>query len=681
MTTSKKDTVIYILEEVLEFPAEKTEKLISKNCDTFTKLRNISAKTLQKLCDNGELSDVECDMISAFQDWCTSRRDAGVIMPSSLSEWRTSLTTETLNDGEFKEKNKDKVQISTSENLVLKSTLSVKLSDYPYFKGSQNSWLDFKQAFIATATLAGLGHLFDVSVDIEEHLEKRRNDPTYNMNCRDLYGILSTKTAGGLASQKVTKHLDTADGVMAWRDLLTYWDLTADVTAYASQKLAELNVLEFRSHVPGDIDQYIAKHDLLCSELARADENLSDKLKKLFFLNGIKDSAFNSVKDLCSKLSLQETILEVRKKAQSLTRTQANGQHGRRQNMKQQRPWEHLQKSPRGKTLPHHVWENMTPKQRQLWNEATSQENNNTDNNSSHGLPEGVFDEMSLEDQNIWTESVETKQNNYGKTTKFGPQYGTRGQHPNVTKVKEPEDDDTRYQIWRPAGSKNENKTSKTRKQNLFKSIPKPMMQGLNNTNKVNPKGSLKMNPNKDQTNKHNYQIFYKKDLFDRVIGPMSTVPSKEDTVENDWNKIYKDKAPKEVHYKNENPTNQLGKDPNIETMKEIEPENEETPEDTPTMESMVNDKINNTTMEIHEEKGEITQPKFMMNKGHKTMDTATIVRGDCQEDQQPPSIGELEPKMTKFKGRTGVKFKTKPKGPKNYYRILKKLLFGRFND
>ena len=189
------------------------------------------------------------------------------------------------------------------------------------------------------------------------------------------------------------------------------------------------------------------------------------------------------------------------------------------------------------------------------------------------------------------------------------------------------------------------------------------------------------MNPNKDQTNKHNYQIFYKKDLFDRVIGPMSTVPSKEDTVENDWNKIYKDKAPKEVHYKNENPTNQLGKDPNIETMKEIEPENEETPEDTPTMESMVNDKINNTTMEIHEEKGEITQPKFMMNKGHKTMDTATIVRGDCQEDQQPPSIGELEPKMTKFKGRTGVKFKTKPKGPKNYYRILKKLLFGRFND
>ena len=432
MTTSKKDTVIYILEEVLEFSPEKAEKVLSKGYDTFTKLRSISAKTLQKLCDNGDLLDVECDMISTFQSWCTSRRDAGVLMPGSLSEWRTSLTQETLHEREFKEKNKDTVPFSTSENPVVKSTLSVKLSDYPNFKGSQSSWLDFKQAFIATATLAGLGHLFDVSVDIEEHLEKRHNDPSYDMNVRDLYGILSTKTAGGLASQKVTKHLDTADGVLAWRDLLRYWDLTADVTAYASQKLAELNVLEFRSHVPGGIDQYISRHDVICSELARAEENLSDKLKKLFFLNGIKDPAFDSVKDLCSKLSLQETVLEVRKKAQSLLGVPSTS--NRRQN-KMQRQAGNNKKQANGK--------NSAPFKPSIKKGMTNQ-----------GRTLKPWNTM---------ESSETQPKNEKKTS-FGRQYESSGRPEDSTSaVTSPEDQ--RYQIWRPAGTK------PTRKQNLLLTV------------------------------------------------------------------------------------------------------------------------------------------------------------------------------------------------------------------
>jgi hypothetical protein len=61
------------------------------------------------------------------------------------------------------------------------------------------------------------------------------------------------------------------------------------------------------------------------------------------------------------------------------------------------------------------------------------------------------------------------------------------------------------------------------------------------------------------------------------------------------------------------------------------------------------NDKI----MEDHDDKGKNTQPKNTMTKGHDTMDIATIVRGDSCRRDRPPSIGELEPKMTKVKFKT----------------------------
>jgi hypothetical protein len=196
-----------------------------------------------------------------------------------------------------------------------------------------------------------------------------------------------------------------------------------------------------------------------------------------------------------------------------------------------------------------------------------------------------------------------------------------------------------------------------------MKTIPrKQIMQGLNNTNNEDPsKGSSKMNPNKDQTNNNNHQIYFKKDLFDQVIRPMSTVPSKEDTVENNWGMISKKIAPqKEVHC---NPTNQLDKDPDTEIMKENEPEKATTTSINPnTMGNMNNKDLissmkttsnNDKIIEVHEEKGEITQPKSTMTKGHNTMDIVTSVRGDSCRQGQPPSIGEHEPKMTKVKFKT----------------------------
>ena len=173
--TSKRQIVTYIYDDVLEISKENQSTLFSKNYDTVTKLRNISPKTLAKLCENGDITENTSDMINAFQTWCTSRRTAGLLMPGSLTDWQTALTAETLNDCDFK------VDVPPPVN-PMKSTLSVKLADYPYFKGSQAGWLDFKQAFIATATLAGLGELFDVS-DLTAHELRRQTDTEYDMNC------------------------------------------------------------------------------------------------------------------------------------------------------------------------------------------------------------------------------------------------------------------------------------------------------------------------------------------------------------------------------------------------------------------------------------------------------------------------------------------------------------------
>ena len=433
--TTKKDVVIYILEEVLEFSNEKPALLIAKGVDTVTKLRNVSAKTLSKLCDNGDITELEQDMISVFQQWCNNRRHAGLLLPGSLAEWRNTLTTETLNDCDFK------VEPSPSEE-ISKSTLAVKLADYPHFKGSQSNWLDFKQTFIATAGLAGLGYLLDVT-DMEAHSLRRLEDSKYDMNVRDLYGILSTKTAGGLAMHQVTKHKDTSDGVMAWRELLKYWDLTGNITAYGSQKLSELLSLEYRGHSPGGMDTYIAKHNLICSELARADNNLPEQLKKLYFLIGIKDPEFAATKDLCSKMSLQETIVELRKKAQSLlapSLTAGPTSRNRRQNNKQQRFGDSNKRNANGKNTKSvkPSRNGMTPQGRTL-KPARNMES---------------------------SEQQESK-----KKTSFGCQYDspTRQQEDSAYVTSSKNDDNQRYQIWRPAGQTSTNKSA--RKQNLLRIV------------------------------------------------------------------------------------------------------------------------------------------------------------------------------------------------------------------
>jgi hypothetical protein len=226
-----------------------------------------------------------------------------------LEEWQKTLTADNIDD--TRTINANTIPDSAgSTTMPRTSTISVKLSDFPIFKGGQTGWNDFKQAFTATALLSPIGPLLFVE-NLEEHQQKGESDANYDMIVRDLYGILANRLAGGLASAKVTKHSDTLDGVKAWKDLLAYWDLCGNQESYGSQKIAELIALEFKGNAHGGIDSYISKFESLCLELARANQHVDDWLKKTFFLKGINDPNFDPIKDLCSKATLQETINEV----------------------------------------------------------------------------------------------------------------------------------------------------------------------------------------------------------------------------------------------------------------------------------------------------------------------------------------------------------------------------------
>ena len=257
MTSSKREIVMYILHDVLEISqANATAVIDGASLNTVARLLRVSPKTLDSLVESNVITVGDRDLLSALLQWYQLRRSAGKLLPSMLKEWQKMLTADNIDD--TRTINANTIPDSAgSTTMPRTSTISVKLSDYPIFKGGQTGWNDFKQAFTATALLSPIGPLLFVE-NLEEHQQKRESDANYDMIVRDLYGILANRLAGGLASAKVTKHSDTLDGVKAWKDLLAYWDLCGNQESYGSQKIAELIALEFKGNAHGGIDSYIS---------------------------------------------------------------------------------------------------------------------------------------------------------------------------------------------------------------------------------------------------------------------------------------------------------------------------------------------------------------------------------------------------------------------------------------
>jgi hypothetical protein len=315
--TQKKEIVQYVVNDVLELTEEAVEYLVNKNkFDTVRKLSGITDKYLTKLVESGEIMPPDSLQLMVFREWYINQRTPPNLLPPTLALWRETLTAESFDNFKFKnDPNPPIPVISTSP--TAKPAISIKLADYPYFNGKMDSWTAFKQSFTATVILTDFAPLLNVT-DLSEHQQKMSTDQDYSMIVRSFFGILMNRTATGLAASKVTRHAKDQDGVLAWNELMRYYDMGGNLEAYASQKFKELTSLEYRGNAHGGFDAYINRFESICLELERSEQKLSDSIKKIYFLNGIQNPDFDPIKDHVSNMNLQQTIIEIRRKAQDL---------------------------------------------------------------------------------------------------------------------------------------------------------------------------------------------------------------------------------------------------------------------------------------------------------------------------------------------------------------------------
>ena len=161
------------------------------------------------------------------------------------------------------------------------------------------------------------------------------DDDDYANNIKKLYRILKKCTSKGAARGKVKRYESEKDGAKAYAYLRSYYDQDGDKDIYAQGILSKLMNLTLEYNSSGGMDSYITKFEMWADELEMAGEPLSEKQKRTFFLHGIKDRDYDSVKDQCDGEDYQATVLKLRKKAIQLNKAAGTRNSNRRNNNKQ----------------------------------------------------------------------------------------------------------------------------------------------------------------------------------------------------------------------------------------------------------------------------------------------------------------------------------------------------------
>jgi hypothetical protein len=312
---AKKKIVEYVLIDVLEVSDKMADVLINTlKYDTIKKLCRATERTLQSHVEEKLITAQEIDLLNVFRRWYSERRKKSMSDPTSLEEWKNSLTADNVDESEYSyipEKVSSPAETSKTDTF---DQISVKIIDFPLFSGKTEHWNIFKQTFEATCDLSPYDGLLHVT-DVNEHLKRREVDPPYDRIVRGFYSILQRCTACGYAISKVTCHRDTKDGVLVWNNLKKYYDNEGDDVSYGTKVLQELIHLKLEPSTPGDMDRYVSMHQQLVQSLVNAHQPLSELQKKTIFLDGIQDEEYTAKKDLCSRFSYDETVLEMRYKA------------------------------------------------------------------------------------------------------------------------------------------------------------------------------------------------------------------------------------------------------------------------------------------------------------------------------------------------------------------------------
>jgi len=317
--------------------------------------------------------------------------------PSSLEEWREKINPtafeEFFSTGDARDPSTPALMPTghISENIKKFPTINIKVGDYPSFTGRHDDWYSFKAKFSALTRLHGNSDVIDF-FDTDDgpstavmHGEKRKSDTEYDTKVRTVYSILEVRTSDGTAASLITKHAASQDGALAWRSLRDYYDQDGNRDVFEIRSRLELSQLRLDYNSPGGFNRYHDHFFRLIKQIEDCGTVLSDREKRAYFVGGIKDRDYASLKDSCEKDNFNETIVRFSRKATELgkmsgpTRRQANKVT---QNIKPTH-------APRGPStpsadrsaenissrLPAAVWQQMSPEARPGFVEATRKAN------------------------------------------------------------------------------------------------------------------------------------------------------------------------------------------------------------------------------------------------------------------------------------------------------------------
>ena len=205
--------------------------------------------------------------------------------------------------------------------------------------------------------------------------------PNTTPRVRSVFAILEIRTADGTAASLVTRHASSQDGAMAWHSLREYYDQDGNRDVFEIRSRLELSHLRLEYNTPGGFNRYHDQFFKLVKQIEDCGTTLSDREKRAYFIGGIKDRDYASLKDSCERDSFNETIVRFSRKATELgkmsgpNRRQANkvtrSIRSSQASSAPNKPREDRSSGTNLARLPPAVWQQMSPEARRGFIEAS----------------------------------------------------------------------------------------------------------------------------------------------------------------------------------------------------------------------------------------------------------------------------------------------------------------------
>ena len=195
------------------------------------------------------------------------------------------------------------------------------------------------------------------------------SDPIYASKCHQLYSILKHACAGGIALSKINAFKHTKDGHQAWQKLMDHYYANGNIQEYIRTYHELLIQHVLTSNNVNGVDTYVSKFEEYCLKLEEVGSPIPDIQKVSYFLNGIQDNCFHTVKTICrsNNYGYEKCVLELRREAETV-KAQSKNEARHIKNAKSAPSYKNKKsKVPDDLKLPQELWDTMTDEQKAIY--------------------------------------------------------------------------------------------------------------------------------------------------------------------------------------------------------------------------------------------------------------------------------------------------------------------------